>query len=117
MSSIANVWIKKDTLRTLLEVVEKKGEKGVAIDFGIWDEVNEEYRQNVNAWVAQTKEQREEKKDKFYVANGRVVWSDTEGVVVVPFKKPDEEEKVGGFPVAKDAPKKQDDGESDGLPF
>ena len=32
---------------------------------------NNDYNQNVSAWVAQSKEEREAEKKKFYVGNGR----------------------------------------------
>ena len=37
---------------------------------------NNDYNQNVSAWVAQSKEEREAEKKKFYVGNGRVFWGD-----------------------------------------
>ena len=75
MSNLSSIYIKKETLKTLLEVVEKKGEKGVEITLSTSDETNE-YGQNVSGYVAQTKEQREAGKPKFYVGNGKVFWTD-----------------------------------------
>lgn len=75
MGSLAEIYIKKETLATLLKVVEKKGEKGVSITLSINDETNA-YGQNVSGFVSQSKEQREVKKEKFYVANGSVFWTD-----------------------------------------
>lgn len=70
MSALLEVWIKKETLETLLKTVNTKGDKGVGITISINDETNQ-YEQNVSSWVSQTKEQREAKKDKFYVGNGK----------------------------------------------
>ena len=75
MSTIANIYFKKDVLETLLKTVNAKNEKGVSITLSISDDVNQ-YGQNVSGFVTQTKEQREQKKQKFYVGNGEVVWTD-----------------------------------------
>ena len=53
----------------------KKGSKGVELTISTSDK-NNDYNQNVSAWVAQTKEEREAEKKKFYVGNGRVFWGD-----------------------------------------
>lgn len=79
MSALANIYIKTDVLETLLNTVKTKGEKGLSITLSINDEVNE-YGQNVVGFVTQTKEQRENKKKKFYIGNGEVVW--TNGTIV-----------------------------------
>lgn len=84
MSNLSSIYIKKETLKTLLEVVEKKGEKGVEITLSTGDETNE-YGQNVSGYVAQTKEQRESGKPKFYVGNGKVFWTD--GKITVAAKQ------------------------------
>lgn len=76
MASLSNIYIKEETLETLLNTIRKKGEKGVSIDISINDETNQ-WGQNVAAWVSQTKEQREAKKDRFYVGNGKCVWTDS----------------------------------------
>jgi len=84
MSSLSSIYIKTETLRTLFETLDKKGEKGIEITISISDEVNE-YDQNLSGFVAQTKEQRESKKTRFYVGNGRTFWTD--GTIQVPKKK------------------------------
>ena len=76
MASLSNIYIKTETLETLLNVVKKKGEKGISIDISISDETNQ-WGQNVSSWVSQTKEQREAKKDRFYVGNGKCFWTDS----------------------------------------
>ena len=75
MSSLNNIYIKVETLETLLNVVKQKGEKGVSIDISISDETNQ-YGQNLSAYVTQTKEQRDDKKPRFYVGNGKTFWTD-----------------------------------------
>ncbi len=41
----------------------------------ISDETNQ-YGQNVAMWIEQSKEERESKKPRTYIGNGRVVWTD-----------------------------------------
>lgn len=73
MSSLSDVYIKLETLEKLVDVLKKKGEKGISITISLNDESNQ-YDQNVSAYVSQTKEQREAKKERFYVGNGRTFW-------------------------------------------
>jgi hypothetical protein len=75
MSSLSSFYLKKETLETLLKTVNAKGEKGVEITISISDEQNN-YGQNVSGFVSQTKEQREAKKQRYFVGNGKVFWSD-----------------------------------------
>lgn len=75
MSSLNNIYIKVETLETLLNVVKKKGEKGLSIDISISDETNQ-FGQNLTAYVSQTKEQREAKAKRYYVGNGKCFWTD-----------------------------------------
>ena len=87
MSSLSEIYIKKEVLETMLKTVIAKNEKGVSITISINDEVNQ-YGQNLSGFVSQTKEQREAKKDKFYVGNGKVFWHD--GKIFKPEAKPKE---------------------------
>ena len=54
-----------------------KGKKGVYYNFTISvnDDTNQ-FGQNVSAFDSQTKEEREAKKPKQYMGNGKVVWTD-----------------------------------------
>jgi coenzyme F420-reducing hydrogenase alpha subunit len=54
-----------------------KGKKGIYYSFIISmnDETNQ-YGQNVTAYDSQTKEEREAKKPKNYLGNGKVIWTD-----------------------------------------
>jgi hypothetical protein len=87
MSVLSDIYIKTEVLETLLNTVKKKGEKGISITVSIQDEANQ-WGQNVSGYVSQTKEQREAKKDRFYVGNGKVFWTD--GKVVKAEKKAEE---------------------------
>ena len=84
MGSLSTIYIKKETLKTLLDVVTKKDEKGIEITISTNDDSNQ-FGQNISSYVSQSKEQREAKKDKFYVGNGKVFWTD--GKVSVGVKK------------------------------
>jgi hypothetical protein len=75
MSALADIYIKTEVLETLLKTVKAKGDKGISITVSMQDETNQ-WGQNVSGYVSQTKEQREAKKDRFYVGNGKVFWTD-----------------------------------------
>ncbi len=75
MASLANIFLKKETLETLLKGCNVKGLKGIEITLSINDDSNK-YGQNVNGFVSQSKEDREAKKEKYYVGNGSVFWTD-----------------------------------------
>ena len=74
MASLNDLYIKLETLETLVTTLKKKGEKGVKIMISISDEEND-YGQNVSSHVSQTKEQADAKVKKFYVGNGKTVWA------------------------------------------
>lgn len=75
MATLANIYIKLEMLETLVHVLKTKSEKGVTIDISINDTANN-YGQNLSGYISQTIEQRNEKKPKYYVGNGKVVWTD-----------------------------------------
>jgi len=75
MSSLNSLYLKLSTLKEMVDVLERKQENGIELTISINDTTNN-YNQNVSAFVAQTKEQREAKTNKFYVGNGRTVWTD-----------------------------------------
>ena len=105
MSSLSSIYVKKETLRTLLDVLEKKGDNGIEFTISTNDDVND-YGQNISAYVSQTKEQREAGKPKFYVGNGKVFWTD--GKITKAEKKAE--------PIPASATK-NDEKEDTGLPF
>lgn len=107
MGSLSEVYIKKETLKTLLSVLDKKGDQGVAITISISDETND-YSQNLSAWVSQSKEQRESGLKKFYVGNGKCFWTD--GKISIAEKRQTNQSQ----------PQQQSNGDDDGtddLPF
>lgn len=81
MSQLIDLYIKKDVIVELLKAMEAKAKagdesfaKGVNITVSVNDDVNE-HGQNVYGFVAQSKEQREAKKPKFYFGNGKTFWA------------------------------------------
>ena len=89
MAHLSEIYLKKETLQTILTTMEKKGMAGISFTISTNDEAKEFSRQdgsksyqNVSAFVSQTKEQREAKTAKFYVGNGSVKWSDGKAPLV-----------------------------------
>jgi hypothetical protein len=83
-----------------------QGKKGTYYNFTISvnDDTNQ-FGQNVSLFDSQTKEEREAKKSKTYIGNGKVVWTDGKMTTV-------EREDLGK--AANPAPAAADDGD---LPF
>lgn len=84
MASLNSIYIKLETLQALVKGVSAKGEKGISIDLSINNETNQ-YGQNISAYVSQTKEQRDAKKERYYIGNGKTFWTD--GTINVAVKK------------------------------
>ena len=77
MASLSEIYVKKSTLETILKTLNAKQGKegeGLKITISLSDQTNN-FGQNVSAYVAQTKEQRDAKKPLFYVGNGKTFWS------------------------------------------
>jgi hypothetical protein len=75
MSALADFYMKLETLEKIVSVLKKKGDKGIGITVSISDKSND-YGSNVSAFVTQSKEDRESKKEKFPVGFGKVFWTD-----------------------------------------
>lgn len=103
MAALADIYIKVETLERILQVLKKKNEKGVSVTLSLNDKSNT-YGSNVAAFVSQSKEDREAKKDKFPVGFGKVFWTD--GTVV-----------KGEKPATSSAPDSGNSGGEDNLPF
>lgn len=99
MASLSDLYIKTETLETMLNVLKKRGDKGISITVSINDEGNQ-WGQNVSAYVSQSKEEREAKKQKFYVGNGRTFWTD--GKIAVAEKKQDNTSAIQDAEVVDD---------------
>lgn len=79
MASLNDLWVKYDTLKQIMHVLEQKESsgqevKGIGITVLVGDEANQ-YEQNVSAYISQTKEEREAEKKRFYIGNGKTFWS------------------------------------------
>lgn len=75
MATLLDLYLKIETLETLVQTLKTKNLKGVGITISVNDETNQ-FGQNVSSYVSQTKEDREAQKKKFYVGNGKVFWTD-----------------------------------------
>ena len=93
MSSLSEIWVKKETLETILKTLNAKGEKGISLNVGINDDTNK-HGQNVTVTVTQSKEDRDAKKDKYYVGNGKVFWTDGKITVATKVDKPSIEPEI-----------------------
>lgn len=85
MAILADLYVKTETIETILKTLKDKNAKGVAFTIAL-NQDGGEYNQNVKAFVSQTKEQSEAKTPKFYVGNGKVFWNNGE---VIPVMKKD----------------------------
>jgi hypothetical protein len=98
MAVLSSVYITTEKLKELLSVLNQKQAKGIDLTISIQDETNS-FGQNLSMFVSQSKEDRDAKKTKYYLGNGKVFWTD--GTVKVAEKT--------------DAPKQ--DVKKDDLPF
>ena len=73
MAILTDLYIKKETLQTMIDVLNKKGENGISLTIAINDEFNQ-WNQNTSAFVSQTKQQKDSAEKKFYVGNGKTLW-------------------------------------------
>lgn len=107
MASLSSLYIKTETLETLVKTLKKKKGKegkGIELTISLQDETND-YGQNLSAFVSQSKEDREAKKDRFYVGNGKNFWNDGDITTA---------EKVETETTSSEA---SDDDDDDTLPF
>ena len=106
MASLSEIYLKKSTIETMLKALNAKQGKegeGVKLTISLSDQTNN-FGQNVSAYVAQTKEQRDAKTPLFYVGNGKTFWS--KGETPVPQR---EEQQQAPQPVSSE--------KDDSLPF
>jgi len=86
MSALLNLSIDVANLPKEKFVKGKNGKVYYNFTISVNDETNQ-YGQNVSAFDSMTKEEREAGKQKTYIGNGRVLWTD--GSIVVGEKKED----------------------------
>lgn len=89
MASLNSIYIKKETL----DFIRKFGDaKGVEITVYIDDKPNK-FGQNVVAYVAQSKEDRDKKMPKQWVGNGNTFWTDGK---ITQIRKESKQSNQGG---------------------
>lgn len=113
MGTMAEVWVKKETLKKIIDTLEKKGEHGISLTISIADEMNQ-FQQNVDMFVKQTREQQEAKTPRFYVGNGSVFWSNSSPLVIT---KQMREEAKSSKAIKPPVPASAASGNDDDLPF
>ena len=94
MASLSEIYLKKSTIETIIKALNAKQGKdaeGVKLTISLSDQPNN-YGQNVSAYVAQTKEQRDADTPKFYVGNGKTFWS--KGETPVPKSEEPKQEPI-----------------------
>ena len=75
MASLSEIYIKKEVVELLNKAFQQSDQKGISVTISANDETNN-WGQNVTAYLSQSKEDREAKKNKFYIGNGKVFWTD-----------------------------------------
>ena len=75
MSFLGDLYLKKEKIELILKTMNAKNIDGISLTVAGSDKSND-YGQNLSAYVAQTKEERDEGKKKFYVGNGKIFWND-----------------------------------------
>ena len=86
MANLSEIYLKQETLESLLNTVKAKGRKVVSLAISRNDEAND-YGQNVQSYVSQSKEDREAKKPKFWTGSGKTFWSDGKPAMVAEKKQ------------------------------
>lgn len=69
-----------------LLVAAKQNGKGISTTISINDKFDN-YNNNVNEWITQSKEERESKKERSFVGNGKVIYIDPNKTISVAQKK------------------------------
>ena len=97
MSAIANLNLRVDKLPKENFVKGKDGAVYVNLTLSLNNDSNQ-YGQNISAFVPQSKEEREAKKNRQYVGNGQIVWTDGTIKNAVKNQVKEEIEETSDFP-------------------
>ncbi len=100
MAVLADYYIKIETLKEMLHVMEVKQLKGIALTISISDEASE-YGSNVRVFVSQSKEERDQKKKQFTMGYGKVFWVNQNGAMII--KKQEAQQSVPQAPAQYEA--------------
>jgi len=84
MASLNEIYIPIEKLEKVVEVLKKKSEKGIKLTIAT-SEKTDQFGQSVSCYVSQSKEDREAKKERFYIGNGKTFWTDGK-IEVTPSK-------------------------------
>ena len=98
MSALLNLSIDVSSLPKEKFVKGKNGKVYYNFTVSLNDDTNQ-FGQNVSAFDSQTKEEREAKKKKDFIGNGKIVWTD--GSIVVAERQDQEPPKVASAPVVE----------------
>lgn len=79
MGALVTFYMKKETLAALIEIAEKKEQKGIGLTMSINDRIDD-YGNNAEITVTQSKEERESMANKFFAGKGKVVWVGEKGI-------------------------------------
>lgn len=109
MSSLINLYLKKESVLQLLDACDK----GVSITVSVNDKSND-YNQNVSAYISQSQEDKENGVAKNYVGNGNVFWTDGK---ITAFKKESKPKESNPKQESKPQQKKETNSSEDDLPF
>lgn len=95
--TLADIYVKKEKLKEIISVLDKKGEDGINLTISIYDTPNA-YNQNTAVYVSQSEQQRKSEK-KYYIGNGNVFWTDGRIFANKPkkeYKEKEEQKKQSG---------------------
>lgn len=109
MSSLINLYLKKESVLQLLDACDK----GVSITVSVNDKAND-YNQNVSAFISQSKDDKDNGVARVYVANGNVTWTDGK---ITAFKKEANPKETNQKHKSKLQQEKESGSNEDDLPF
>ena len=101
MSALLNFSLEIDKISKSKIVVGKNGKKYYNLTLSVNDQTNQ-YGQNVSVFDSQSEEERKAKKQKDYLGNGKVVWTD--GKIVKAEQQGSSAPKQSFQPQADDLP-------------
>jgi hypothetical protein len=89
MGALGTKYLTREKAKMILDKMDREGLKGIYIDISISDKTDS-YGNNIAEYYSQTKEQRDNKDRRVYLANGRVFWTD--GTIKKAERKQEENE-------------------------
>lgn len=74
MAALGQIFLKKEKLVEMIELIDQKNAKGVSISLSISDEPSK-YGENISAYIEQSQDERTAKEPKRYMGNGKIYWN------------------------------------------